>query len=762
MVVDMKSPYQKKIKINHQSIYFADLIDQVFLHLPTALLSNILLSLLIVVVLWSEISHKILIVWISVLWIITITRFVQYHKYRSKTDGSLKKWAYQFSFGVILTGIVWGSSGIFLFSRSSLPHQVFLAFVLGGLIAGAITSVAAIQWVFRVFVFIIIFPIIVQFFFIGGEIYFVMGGMLLIYAGMYTVMSSHIFKMLITSIRLRQENKDEIEERKKVEDKLIRYKDQLEEIVTKRTAILQEEITVRKQAEDKLRLSNERYHQITTNLPGLVFQLVSHTDGSYSIPYISEGVESMFGVTSEEVNQDINSIFQFLHPDDLLDFEHSLSKSAESLLPYNHELRILINGKVLWINIKSRPKRLENGDTLWDGIFFDITTLKLVENEKSVLESQLRRAHKIESIGILAGGIAHDFNNILAAILGKINLALFDEGLKKKTKNLLSEAEKASLRAKDLAQQLLTFSRGGEPIKKLSSLGNLIKDSANFVLQGGKVACSYDISEDLWLVEIDKGQMSQVIQNIVLNASQAMPEGGIIKITCENITSVSDEALPLDKNGKFIKICIRDSGVGIPANVVEKIFDPYFSTKQKGSGLGLAITQSIITRHNGYILLESSPGAGSSFFIYLPASEKTKTEKQKLFTVKKAHTQAKILIMDDDEMVRDVIKGMLVLLGHDFVLSGDGVEAVKLYQDATNANNNFDLVIMDLTIPGAMGGKEAVQGVLKINPNAKVIVSSGYSNDPIMANFKKYGFCSAIAKPYKLQELSKVISQLID
>jgi len=418
--------------------------------------------------------------------------------------------------------------------------------------------------------------------------------------------------------------------------------------------------------------------------------------------------------------------------------------------------------------ILRRPLTSEDGTC-----YNDITIYPLADNgikgaviriddvtERVKTEKELLKIKKLDSIGILAGGIAHDFNNILAAILGNINIALFDEDLKDKTKKLLSEAERASLRAKDLTQQLLTFAKGGEPIKETSSLDDVIKDSANFVLHGDKVACRYGIPEDLWLVDIDKGQMSQVIQNIVLNASHAMPEGGIISVTCENV-SLDDPNAPVQA-GKFVKICIQDSGVGMPASIVEKIFDPYFSTKQEGSGLGLAITHSIIIKHGGHISAESSPGAGTAFTLYLPASEQTKAPSQEPEVHHETSSQAKILIMDDEEMVRTVTKEMLNHSGHEVELSENGAEAIKLYQEAFNTNNKFDLVIMDLTIPGGMGGEEAVRKVLNLDPDAKVIVSSGYSNDPIMANYKDYGFCSAIVKPYQLQELSKMICELID
>lgn len=396
-----------------------------------------------------------------------------------------------------------------------------------------------------------------------------------------------------------------------------------------------------------------------------------------------------------------------------------------------------------------------------DNIEYIVHVAKDITIQKN-LEQELFQSHKMEAIGVLAGGIAHDFNNILAAILGNINLALYDQDLKDKTRKLLSEAEKASIRAKDLTQQLLTFSKGGDPIKEISSLGNVIKDSANFVLHGDKVICRFDIPEDLWLVDVDKGQMSQVVQNIVINASQAMPEGGTVTINCENVRLGDEpENVSLGK-GRFIKISIQDDGIGMSADVVEKVFDPYFSTKPGGSGLGLAITRSIISKHKGHVSVKSSPNVGTTFTLYLPASEKMKELKQELIIGSKASSHAKILIMDDEEMVRTVAQAMLVQLGHEVVLAADGDEALNFYQEAINAERLFDLVIMDLTIPGGMGGEETVRKILDIAPDAKVVVSSGYSNDPIMANYKEYGFCSALVKPYQMEELARIISQVSD
>lgn len=381
--------------------------------------------------------------------------------------------------------------------------------------------------------------------------------------------------------------------------------------------------------------------------------------------------------------------------------------------------------------------------------------------EQAQTERELLKISKLESVGVLAGGIAHDFNNILAAILGNINLALFDNAVQGKSREFLAAAENACLRAKDLTLQLLTFSKGGDPIKEVSSLEEVIRDSAKFVLHGDKVACQFDIVEGLWLARIDKGQISQVIQNIVLNASVAMPDGGLIRVTAENVYAGDQPALLLEENGRYVKITIRDEGVGMSTEILERIFDPYFSTKASGSGLGLAISQSIVLKHHGHIGVESTPGNGSVFSLYLPATKEDVVPSHPVTPLKNPLSCATVLIMDDEDMVRQVAEQMLMALGHKVVLAEDGEEAIACYRQGLEGGERIDLVIMDLTIPGGMGGKEAVQEILKIDAAAKVVVSSGYSNDPAMANFKEYGFTAAMVKPFQLKDLSRVLEELI-
>ncbi|NTW60716.1 MAG: response regulator, partial [Nitrospirae bacterium] len=378
--------------------------------------------------------------------------------------------------------------------------------------------------------------------------------------------------------------------------------------------------------------------------------------------------------------------------------------------------------------------------------------------ERERMEFELSRAQKLESLGLLAGGIAHDFNNLLGSIMGNLSLAMLDVDPANPASHHLAKAEQASLRAQELTRQLLTFSRGGAPVKKLIALAGVISEAAGFSLQNSRVLHELAIPRGLWPVEADEGQMMQVFNNLLINADHAMPSGGIIRISAQNITLGPGNDLPLGA-GRYVKISVEDEGTGIPAEHITKVFDPFFTTKQKGSGLGLAASYSIIRKHDGLLTVESEPGRGTTFHIYLPASQGDVTYSWRDDTYTKGNGH--ILVMDDEEEMRSTTGDMLVRLGYTVDYAGEGGEAIAKYRQAQEAGRPFGAVIMDLTVPGGMGGKEAVRKLLEIDPAARIIVSSGYSHDPVMSDFRSYGFQGVVTKPYRLRDLSEVVAAVI-
>jgi signal transduction histidine kinase/ActR/RegA family two-component response regulator len=399
-----------------------------------------------------------------------------------------------------------------------------------------------------------------------------------------------------------------------------------------------------------------------------------------------------------------------------------------------------------------------------DGETIGITEFTRDITDRKKAEEEMLKLQKLESIGVLAGGIAHDFNNILTGIMGNISLAevmLESDREPAAVLERLQEAEKASMRARDLTQQLLTFSKGGAPIKKPADMAEILQDITNFALSGSSVRCEFAIPEDLWKVEIDESQMSQVINSLVINAKQAMPGGGIINISAENVEIDSGTIIPL-KKGTYIKITVKDHGIGIPESIIQRVFEPFFTTKQAGSGLGLATSYSIIIKHGGYITVESEMGVGTTFYVYLPAFAEEKLLEKSEKQENSPKTKSRILVMDDEEIIRELLKDMLSSVGYQVDTTEDGADAINLYQQAVDLGERFDAVILDLTVPGGMGGIEAMQKLTEIDPGVKAIVSSGYFNDPVMSDFRKYGFKGVIAKPYKAKDLRKILQNILE
>jgi len=372
--------------------------------------------------------------------------------------------------------------------------------------------------------------------------------------------------------------------------------------------------------------------------------------------------------------------------------------------------------------------------------------------EKKRLEVDQRRLSQLESLGVLAGGIAHDFNNLLTGIMGNVSLARAEVDPSARDA-LLARADGAAGKASALAKQLLTFAKGGAPEREVVSLGELLVDVVDFALSGSRARLDLNVAADLWPVEVDPGQLSQVIQNLVINVGEAMPDGGTVTVRADNLRETDGAAC--------VQVSVTDTGVGIAPDVADRIFDPYFSTKRTGSGLGLAVAHSIVTRHGGEITADSNPGGGTTFSVGLPARPGAALEPKTDRLPPTGGGPAKILIVDDEEMVRRILLRMLDRLGHVATAAASGDEGIAAYRDAQGEVARFDLVITDLTMPGGLSGVEMTSELLKLDRDARVVVSSGYSDDPAVADFRKYGFAAAMKKPYTLESLQEVLAHVL-
>ena len=514
------------------------------------------------------------------------------------------------------------------------------------------------------------------------------------------------------------------------------------------------DITERRRSEEKLRISEARLKEA---------QSVAHL-GSWNWNMLNDEIEAtdelfnICGIDKSKLRTFSDSM-NTIHKDDrrgVQAFVKNLLRngiSSETASGIEHRI-VRPDGteRIVYERVKVKYNDQKIPESLV-GTVQDIT-------ERSKMQTEILRAQKLESVGVLAGGIAHDFNNILTVILGNVNLATVHTKSNEKVCNILNNVEKACLRARDLTLQLLTFSKGGEPVKKVTPVSSLVNYSVEIAIKGSNVKPEVIIDPDLWTANVDEGQINQVINNLLINAQQAMPDGGILTIEARNIDEQESKHIAMLSPEKYICISVMDRGTGIPKNIIAKIFDPYFTTKETGSGLGLASSYSIVRNHGGIIKVKSKEKKGTTFYVYLPASE-APTPKRDIEKINDLSGSGRILLMEDEEMIRDMVQTMLTSIGYYTVCICNGDELLSTYKDAADAKEPFDAVIMDLTIPGGMGGKEAIKKLLELDPEAKSIVYSGYSNDPILANYSRYGYKGVIHKPFVIDEINDVLKDVL-
>ena len=545
----------------------------------------------------------------------------------------------------------------------------------------------------------------------------------------------------------------DVTERELARAELARHRDRLEEIVDERTAQLAEEVAVRRGAERSLAEQKERLAVTLASIADGV--ITTDTDGCVTL--MNAVAASLLGISVEEaLGRPIGEVLRLV---DTVRREPIETPAREVLLrgevvEHAHGLGLRDrDGSERPIVLSAAPiedeERHRFGAVL---VFRDITDRLRFEEEQA-------RTQRLESLGVLAGGIAHDFNNILTAITGNLALAKLDVDPDHPVFGCLEDAEAATMRAREVTRQLITFAKGGAPVKRTVVIGELVRETAAFVARATRSKLEFDLHDSLWSADVDEGQITQVINNLVINADQAMPDGGRITVTVENVTlSAPEESLPA---GEYVRCRVKDEGVGIPSERLARIFEPYYTTKKAGNGLGLASVVSIVRRHGGYITVSSEIGIGTQFSVYLPRSSGA-LDAPRISELPEAKGSDRILLMDDDHAILSTIGPLLRRRGYTVVTAEDGAGAIERYREATASGVPFDAVVMDLTVPGGMGGLEATRQILALDPGARVIVSSGYSDAPVMADHRRYGFADVLPKPYRIEELVWMLRGLME
>ncbi len=580
---------------------------------------------------WDLVSRPMIVAWCLFMCMVAVARFVLGWRYVRNSPSPVEagRWASWFSIGAGLAGLGWGAAGILLYPEAQLAGQVFLVFILGGMMLGAASLLA--PWPVAFFAFLapagllpagrILLQGIVQ----NDERHIAMGAMAALFtvATLFTTARTH--NAILTSLNLQFENQDLVVDLRAAKSQAEAINQHLELRVEERTV--------------------------------------------------------------------------------------ELSRSAEQL-------------------------RAE------------------IEQRQQV-EEELLRARKLESLGVLAGGIAHDFNNFLTVVQGNIEIARTQLDQSHPVQIVLSRTAGACQRAAFLASQLLIFAEGGVPVRRLVSVSKLVRDAVQLSRAGSQTTFDVSIAPNLRYVEADPGQIVQAIHNILLNARQAMPEGGIVEVHAANVV-VQDE----ESSEERIRIAIRDYGCGIPIEILPRIFDPYFTTRSGSSGLGLATAYAIVAKHGGTISVESIAGDGSLFTIELPASQQTPATEPQVAPAAQTGRE-RLLIMDDEEALRQLLENVLTNLGYEVRIARDGAEAIALCEAAKANGAAFDAVLLDLTVSGGMGGLEAAARLKELDPSMKLIVSSGYSGAPVMSDFRKFGFDDVIRKPWSIAEVSQVFRRVL-
>jgi signal transduction histidine kinase/ActR/RegA family two-component response regulator len=535
---------------------------------------------------------------------------------------------------------------------------------------------------------------------------------------------------------------------------------EFEDGVMVRLSGLFQDITRQRRMEQAVRDSERLLRQLTASLPDAIFQIRRNADGQYFFDFLSDGIRRMLEITTDTL-PDFAGLQTAMEPESRAQFARSLDRAASTRELWIQEVRVESqSGPNRVLLGRAQPEPQLDGSCLYFGFFADVTEQRRQEIALRDAEQTQQRLTRLEAVGQLAGGIAHDFNNYLTSIVMSLSLLEAQPELSNDAIQLVREALSATSSAQALTRQLLTFSRGAAPVKQIVDTESLIREAVTFTLRGSAVQCSVQTTEVIWPVEVDAGQIQQVLQNLVLNAAQAMNNQGQMQIRISNLRAGQAASVAGLANGPAIRIEVIDAGSGVTDAVREKLFQPYVTSKEYGSGLGLASAFSIVRRHEGMITYEPNPNGGAIFSVWLPAPPKRvpSIDGAPLGMVK---GYGKVLVMDDNEGILKMLRRALEHLGFEALTAHDGVEAVQVMEQARIDGAKLRAVILDQTIPGGVGGVEALKMLRANEPNIIAIATSGYTEGETMANFAEFGFAGILRKPFRVQDLAKVLADVL-
>lgn len=752
-------------------------IRQVYRHQPVGLIANVVNSAILVFIQWRVISHPILLGWFGAMIGITGIKFLLLNRYKhAEIDpGQSSRWEGLFIAGVLISGSIWGSAGILLFPPGDLARQIFTAFVLGGMVAGAVGTYSALKRAFLAFSLPALAPIAISLFISEGVVHFTMGSMVVLFAILMIITAERNYKTTLTSLTLGLENKNlidyltgakeeaerlneklqsEIIERKKVAEELKRHEEKLEVLVKERTVSLMEAneklgetIYELKQATGALRDSEEKYRILVNTANEAVFIVQDE-----KIKFFNPELSRISGYSAEEL--DSISIFEQINPEDReLVRERFRRRMGGEDVTESYSFRLKTKDG------DERHMSMNAVRTFWEGQPA-ILCLGRDVTEKIKLEEQLQVAQKLEAVGTLAGGIAHDFNNLLMNIQGNISLLKHPLTPDHPGYRMLCSIEASIESGTQLTGQLLGFARGGKYEVRAADINEIItKTSAMFGRTRKEIRIHHRMEEKVWTVEVDGGQINRVFLNLYINAWQAMPDGGDLYLETVNVR-LDDQAAGSKgvEAGKFVKISVTDTGSGVEKELQQKLFDPFFTTREvnRGTGLGLASAYGIIKNHGGVITVYSEVRKGTTFNIYLPATEQ-KIKKEETRTTGIILNAGTVLLVDDEEMIIKPVKQFLQVIGFDTIAATSGEEAIRLYKEN---KDSVDIVILDMVMPG-LGGARTYDALKEFDPDIKVLLSSGYSLNGEASRILERGCNGFIQKPFTIEQLSRKLAEFL-